>query len=135
MSGVVEFDIAKFREIYPNIKATDAQLQMYFVESSMLLNNTEQSCVTNLAEREVLLFLLVAHMATLQGRVEAGNDSVGRLSSASEGSVSVSFENGQTTLSDKWFQQTPYGAKYWALTAKYRSFMYVATNFAMPVKR
>ena len=135
MSGVVVFDIAKFREIYPNITATDAQLESYFVEATMLLNNTDKSCVKSLVEREMLLFLLVAHLAMLQGRVESGNDAVGRVASATEGSVSVSFDNGTTTLSDKWYQQTPYGSKYWALTSKYRSFLYVVTNIAMPVKR
>lgn len=135
MSGVVVFNVNKFRDIYPSLKATDAQLSMYFVEATMLLNNTEQSCVKSLVEREVLLFLLVAHFAVLQQRIDGGNEAVGRVASASEGSVSVSLDNGQATLSDKWYQQTPYGAKYWALTAKYRSFLYVVTNIAMPVRR
>lgn len=135
MSGVVVFDIAKFRALYPNITATDAQLESYFVKATMLLNNTDKSCVKNLAEREILLFLLVAHLATLQARVESGNTAVGRLASGTEGSVSVTFDNGTTTLSDKWYQQTPYGSEYWALTSKYRSFLYVVTNIAMPVNR
>lgn len=135
MSGVVEFNVNKFRSLYPNLKATDDQLNWYFVEATMLLNNTSKSCVKSLAEREVLLFLLVAHFAVLQQRVEGDNEAVGRISSASQGSVSVTLDNGQTTLSDKWYQQTPYGSKYWALTAKYRSFLYVATNIAMPVRR
>lgn len=135
MSGVVEFNINKFRDIYPSLKATDAQLNMYFVEATMLLNNTSKSCVKSLAEREVLLFLLVAHFSVLQQRIDGGNEAVGRIASASEGSVSVSLDNGQTTLSDKWYQQTPYGSKYWALTARYRSFLYIATNVAMPVRR
>ncbi len=135
MDGVVDFDIAKFRELYPNIKATNAQLEMFFVEACMLLNNTQTSCVKNLAERELLLYLLVAHIASLQARIEAGNEAVGRIASASEGSVSVSLDNGPTTLSDKWYMQTPYGAQYWALTSKYRSFLYVVTNYPMPVRR
>ena len=135
MSGVVEFNVNKFRSLYPTLKATDDQLNWYFVEATMLLNNTSKSCVKSLAEREVLLFLLVAHFAVLQQRVEGDNEVVGRISSASQGSVSVSLDNGQTTLSDKWYQQTPYGSKYWALTAKYRSFLYIATNVAMPVRR
>lgn len=135
MSGVVEFNVNKFRSLYPTLNSTDDQLNWYFVESTMLLNNTSKSCVKSLAEREVLLFLLVAHMAVLQQRIEGDNEVVGRISSASQGSVSVSLDNGQTTLSDKWYQQTPYGSKYWALTAKYRSFLYIATNVAMPVRR
>lgn len=135
MSGVVEFNVNKFRSLYPTLKSTDDQLNWYFVESTMLLNNTSKSCVKNLTEREVLLFLLVAHFSILQQRIEGDNEVVGRISSASQGSVSVSLDNGQTTLSDKWYQQTPYGSKYWALTAKYRSFLYIATNIAMPVRR
>lgn len=135
MSGVVEFNVNKFRSLYPTLKATDDQLNWYFIEATMLLNNTEKSCVKSLAEREVLLFLLVAHFSVLQQRIDGGNEAVGRIASASEGSVSVSLDNGQTTLSDKWYQQTPYGSKYWALTAKYRSFLYVATNIAMHVRR
>ena len=135
MSGVVEFNVNKFRSLYPTLRATADQLNWYFIEAAMLLNNTSKSCVKSLAEREVLLFLLVAHFAVLQQRVEGDNEVVGRISSASQGSVSVSLDNGQTTLSDKWYQQTPYGSKYWALTAKYRSFLYIATNVAMPVRR
>ena len=135
MDGVVDFDITEFRTLYPNIKATDAQLEMDFVEACMLLNNTKTSCVKNLAERKLLLYLLVAHIASLQARIEAGNEAVGRVASGTEGSVSVSFDNGPTTLSDKWYMQTPYGAQYWALTSKYRSFLYVVTNYPMPVRR
>lgn len=135
MSGVVEFNVDKFRSLYPTLKATVDQLNWYFIEAAMLLNNTSKSCIKSLAEREVLLFLLVAHMAVLQQRIEGDNEVVGRVSSASQGSVSVTLDNGQTTLSDKWYQQTPYGSKYWALTAKYRSFLYIATNIAMPVRR
>ena len=135
MDGIVDLDLVKFKAAYPNFKATDAQLEMWFVEAGMLINNTPQSCIKSLVEREVLMFLLMAHFAELQARVEAGNSAVGRLASASEGSVSVSFDNGSSTLSSAWYQQTPYGAKYWAMTARYRSFLYVATNFPMRVRR
>ncbi|WP_432784684.1 DUF4054 domain-containing protein [Oligella sp. MSHR50489EDL] len=108
---------------------------MWFVEAGLLINNTATSCVKSLVEREILMYLLMAHFALLQSRIDAGNSAVGRVSSATEGSVSVSFDNGSTALSAAWYQQTPYGAKYWAMTAKYRSFLYVVTNFPMRVKR
>ena len=135
MDGIVDLDLAKFRAAYPNFKAADAQLEMWFVEAGMLINNTPQSCIKSLVEREVLMFLLMAHFADLQARVDAGNGTVGRIASATQGSVSVSFDNGTSTLSAAWYQQTPYGSKYWAMTAKYRSFLYVATNFPMQVRR
>lgn len=86
-------------------------------------------------ERELLLFLLVAHIATLQMRLESGNEAVGRIAGASEGSVSVSLDYGQSAASEKWYLQTQYGARYWALTRQYRSFLYIAGRMPMPVRR
>ena len=102
---------------------------------SVYCNNTEHSNIRNLQERELMLFLLIAHLATLQMRIDSGNEAVGRVASAAEGSVSVSLDNGQTTQSEKWYQQTPYGARYWALIKQYRSFFYVLGKFPMPVRR
>ncbi|MBI0164796.1 DUF4054 domain-containing protein [Snodgrassella sp. M0351] len=135
MSGIVQFNLLKFRKLYPKISATDDQLSMFFVEASMSCNNTEHSVIHDLQERELLLFLLTAHIATLQQRIDSGNEAVGRIASASEGSVSVVLDNGQTKDSEKWYQQTPYGARYWVLTKRYRSFFYVLGKFPMPVRR
>lgn len=133
--GVVEFNVAKFREIYPNTKGTNAQLESAFVKAGLLLRNDRFSCVKDLKEREMLLFLLVAHMAMLQSNIEDGNSAVGRASSATEGSVSVSLDYGTTTNAEKWYTQTPYGAEYWALTSQYRSFLYTLGVMPMPVWR
>ncbi len=135
MSGVVIFDVAEFRSFYPNIKATDAQLEMFFYEAEIMLNNTEKSCIKDLKKRKVLLYLIVAHLATLQGQIDAGNALVGRVSSASEGSVSVSSDYGSMGNSERWWLQSPYGAKYWQLTMPYRSALYIVTNVPMPVDR
>lgn len=135
MSGIVQFNLLKFRKLYPKISATDDQLSMFFIEACMQCNNTDKSIIKNLDERELMLFLLVAHIATLQQRIDSGNEAVGRVASASEGSVSVSLDNGQTTHSEKWYQQTPYGARYWVLIKQYRSFFYVLGKFPMPVRR
>ena len=50
---------------------------------------------------------------------------VGRISSASVGSVSVSTENAGATQSASWYQQTQYGSTYWAMTASFRTMRYV----------
>lgn len=133
--GVVVFDVAKFREAYPSAKGTDTQLNNAFIKAGMLLRNDKHSCVCNLAEREMLLFLLVAHMDMLQSNIDEGNSAVGRASSASEGSVSVSLDYGTATNGEKWYTQTPYGAEYWALTSRYRSFLYTLGVAPMPVWR
>lgn len=133
--GVVVFDVDKFREAYPSVKGTDTQLNNAFIKAGMLLRNDKHSCVGNLAEREMLLFLLVAHMDMLQSNIDEGNSAVGRASSASEGSVSVSLDYGTATNGEKWYTQTPYGAEYWALTSRYRSFLYTLGVAPMPVWR
>lgn len=133
--GVVVFDVEKFHESYPSAKGTDTQLSNAFIKAGMLLRNDKHSCVCNLDEREMLLFLLVAHMDMLQSNIDDGNSAVGRASSASEGSVSVSLDYGTTTNAEKWYTQTPYGAEYWALTGRYRSFLYTLGVAPMPVSR
>ncbi|MEY1236109.1 DUF4054 domain-containing protein [Providencia manganoxydans] len=134
--GIVELDPNRFKEAYPQFNMlNDTQLQMLFVKACSLLNNTKCSYVKDLAEREMLLFLLMAHMAMIQGQINEGNSAVGRASSASEGSVSVSLDYGPTTNAEKWYTQTPYGAEYWQMTSKYRSFLYTLGVMPMPVWR
>lgn len=120
----IVFDKARFQAAYPEVQATDAQLEMWFTQAESLLDNTDHSIVEKLEEREMLLFLLVRHFAALAERAAQGG-LVGRISSATEGSVSVSADYGGTPDS-AWYLQTPYGATFWQLTAKYRRFRYVA---------
>ena len=133
--NVVEFVVAEFRGMYPKITASDLQLESFFYEAELLFNNTSKSCEKDLKKRKVLLYMIVAHLATLQAQVDSGNMLVGRLSSASEGSVSVSSDYGTLSDGEKWWDQTPYGAKFWKMTAFYRTSHYIITNFPMPVNR
>lgn len=113
--AVVVFDVADFRERYPEFsKVTDAQLNNNFSIATLLLDNTDNSDVKDITERTTLLYLLVAHISALGLR---GMGAIGIQSSAHEGSVSTSFSipNNWT-----WYQQTQYGWLYWRLTTKYR---------------
>lgn len=121
----VVFDKARFQTAYPEVQATDAQFEMWFVQAESLLDNTGRSIVEKLEEREMLLFLLVRHFAALNERAVQGG-LVGRIASASEGSVSVSADMGAVGGNAAWYLQTPYGATFWQLTAKYRRFRYVS---------
>ncbi|EKT3011237.1 DUF4054 domain-containing protein, partial [Salmonella enterica] len=95
--------------------------------TALYLDNTDESPVADLNEREQLLFLLVAHLCSLRG-LGSGKDGqsglVGRITSASEGSVSVSVDNSGSNDASWWYLQTPYGAAYWQATAPYRSMQY-----------
>ena len=135
MSGVVVFDPVEFRALYPTIQATDDQLEMYFEMAETFLDNTKCSVVKDLGARKRLLYLLVAHIATLTGQAEKGNNVVGRVSSATEGTVSIGLDYGTMGNNERWYLQTPWGAMYWQLTKKYRSAVYRLGLRPMPVQR
>lgn len=126
--AVVSFDIAAFRARYPEFQAVnDALLEQYFIEATIYLNNTDASPVTDADQRSILLNMLVAHIAQLNLIVngKVANPLVGRIDSASEGSVSVHADMGTVSAAAAWFMQTKYGAAYWQATAPFRSFRYV----------
>ena len=123
--GIVLFDAAAFRMRYPELdQAADGQMEMWFTQAESIANNTECSIVTNLKEREMLLMLLMRHFAALDERAAQGG-LVGRIGSATEGSVSVSADLSGVSGKAAWFAQTPWGLSYWQMTAKYRAFRYV----------
>ena len=138
MSNVFVFNPTEFKSIFTQFSArSDAQLSWFFtaVENDVL-DNTETACIS-LSTRKKLFFLLVAHKAELQNRIDSGNTGlVGRISSATEGSVSISTDylSSPTALA-QWLNQTPYGAEYYALTARYRTALWNAATRPMPVKR
>lgn len=129
--SVVIFDVAKFRTLYPLIKLSDVELEYCFAKAELLLNNSKRNLICDLKKREILLYILTAHFATLQDRINNGNDAVGRVSSASEGSVSVSLDypQGNGSAFKAWLDQTQYGAEYWVMTAQYRTMRYIPSPF------
>lgn len=123
--GVVVFNPNTFREVYPQFVDTpNVRLDWWFAQAETLLNNTDCSIVKDLGERERLLMLLMRHLAALDERAEQGG-LVGRIGSATEGSVSVSADLSGVSGKAAWFAQTPWGLTYWQMTAKYRAFRYV----------
>lgn len=126
MAAVV-FVPADFKAAYPEFGSVpDAALNAYFVRAQLYLAN-EDCPVQDEAKRLQLFWLLVAHIAKLAGALNPGGvpGPVGRTSSATEGSVSVSLEY-HAGMGASWFIQTSYGAEFWQATAYLRSFRYVA---------
>ena len=126
--AIVVFDIVKFRAMFPEFSGvSDAQLLFLFDQSTDYLNNTNYSLVIDPVKRERLLYLLMAHLAYLRfGDVEGngGTGMVGRLSSASEGSASASFDLGAMGAGSTLFTQSPYGMNFWQATKVYRMATY-----------
>lgn len=129
--AVVVFDSAGFLARYPEFSAvTPPLLGMYFSEATMYLDNTDNSRVSDVGQRAVLLNMLTAHVAALNGSGVNGNGAsgmVGRINSAGEGSVNVSAEYAVPSASDMkaYLRQTPYGAAFLAATGSYRTMQYV----------
>ncbi len=117
MNGVVVFDADDFLALYPQFQNvfSPEQLGTFFKAACLLLDNTENSKVKDLAERKTLLYMLVCHIATLQQR---GTGTVGLLTSATEGKVSVGLQ--AYTSNPNWYSQTQCGSMFWLATAKYR---------------
>jgi hypothetical protein len=127
--GTVVFEPAAFKISYPAFATVDdSVLQGYFDLATLFLNNRCGSRVANGTIRERLLNLIVAHLAALfsgeNGQPRTGV--VGRLASATEGTVTGQFQySSEVSESEAFWIQTQYGATYWALTATYRTAVYV----------
>lgn len=109
----------------------------YFDEACLYLDNTDTSPITNVAMRTTLLWMLTAHITQINGGVNGKPASplIGRMTSASEGSVSTSVDAGSGgSTTQAWYMQTKYGASYWNATQRFRRTRYVvnARPLALP---
>ena len=89
--AIVVFDVAAFRERYPEFDAvSETLLNAYFTEATIYLNNTDSSPVKDISIRALFLNMLVAHIAALNSGVngEKASGLVGRKRSASGTCVS-----------------------------------------------
>jgi hypothetical protein len=127
--GVATFNFATWCSIYPELAMSVpmAQAQAYWYEATLYCDNTPQSLIRDVRQREVLLGMVTAHIAALRAPLNGQPSSplVGRISSATQGSVSVQTQFDVPAGSAQWFAQTKYGAAYWQATTQYRSMRYV----------
>lgn len=128
MGVVVQFDYAAWALIFPQFSNVTSQQV-----TGLVLPLAQQYCrndgvgpVSTAATQTNLLNLMVAHCCQLLfGSVtQPLSPLVGRIGSASEGSVSVSTDF-PTTPAKAWFDQTQWGAMFWQLTAPYRTMRYL----------
>lgn len=126
---VAVFNHAAWVQRYPEFGAVDeGQAALFFSEAGLYLDNTDASPVQDVTLRGVLLNMLTAHIASLSGALEANGQPtgmVGRVTAATEGSVSVSVDTGLTPGTAAWFSLTSYGLAFWQATKRYRSAFYV----------
>lgn len=127
--GVATFNYPIWAAVYPELSVSVPQMQAqgYWEQAQLYCDNTPQSVVRDLTQRSVLLGMLTAHIAALRAPLNGQPSSplVGRISNATQGSVSVATQFDQPAGSAQWFAQTKYGAAYWQATVQYRSMRYV----------
>jgi len=120
--SVVAFNSQAFLARYPEFSTLNVDLlSQYFVEAGMYCRNDGGGPIVDTAVLSMLLNMLTAHIAALNGGVNGlpAAQQVGRVSQASEGSVSVSLEM-KTESGAAWYMQTKYGAAYWQASLPYR---------------
>ena len=131
MGVQVPFVYATWAARYPEFEktASEAQAQLFFNEATVYHANDGTGPVNNALLQSTYLNMLTAHIAQLAvgSSRSAPGAIVGRITNASEGSVSVQTEY-STDPSEQlaFFSQTPYGAAYWAATKGYRTMLYRA---------
>lgn len=139
MAQAVTFDNAEWIRLFPEFAPVGGALgQAYFDRASRIFAN--DTCNPSYGMNggnpgfATLFYMLVSHIAFLNApRDPNGNPAatgspapaiVGRVNTASEGSVSVGADMGDANAgspSQAWYMQTRYGAEFWAATANART--------------
>ena len=137
-SGQVSFSYQDWLAAYPAFagRVSAGQAEGFFQLAELILNNTGSSPVRNMKKRRTLLWLLVAHQAQLFASDATASASdpaagspaappVGRISSATQGTVSITLDGNALPRQAGWFSQTQYGLMFWQATASLRQMRFL----------
>ena len=121
---IVTFDYSGWTTRYPEmIGVAPAQAAMFFNEATDYLANDGSGPVSDPVRLGRILNMLTAHIAFL---ADPKRELVGRIASATEGSVSVSAVMDDIPGTAAWFMQSRYGAAAWQAMAQHRTMRYFA---------
>ena len=137
--AVVVWDESSWRAMYPQFGegqpyyCTSAQLSALWTVATTLVDNSSEAAIpydpsNGVYVRQVLLWALMCHLATLSWRGAQGQ--YGTLNSATEGSVTASFSVPQLPaggVTQAWYGQTPCGLMAWSLLRRYALGGYIVT--------
>lgn len=133
--GIVAFDPAAFIAVFPSFSTVPAAaLTANFNLATLYLNNSYCSVVQDEPTRAQLLNLATAHITALLNGVngQPPGGTVGRISNATQGSISVQMEFKTDSEAASFWQQTQWGVLFWTATAVYRTMRYVKPCFPEP---
>jgi hypothetical protein len=131
---ITAFSMAEFSARFPELSATPASyVARQFVSAGRYWRNDGTSETQQQFVQDDLMYLLTAHLVALfapptsAGGAAAGapgSTLVGRINTASEGSVSVGAEYGNQPAGAAFFNQTRYGADAYSTMRIYRTMHY-----------
>ena len=129
--SVVTFDYSAWIVRYPEFSATVASplAAAYFTEACLYVNNTDGSVIADATTRALILNMVTAHIAAMNAPAANGaaaSPLVGRINSATQGSVTVQAQFDVPAGSAQWWAITKYGAAAWTAMAQFRTFRYVS---------
>lgn len=133
--AVAVFNYTQWAALFPELagSVTSPVAGSFFSIAELLVDNTDCSAIPDADKRLVVMNYAVAHLAKLAGyplqvgqTVPSPSGLVGRVSSATEGSVTVATDYGPMRENQAWWLQTQYGATFWQLTRATRTARYVA---------
>ena len=130
MGAVATFNYEKWNAAYPEFSNIDeVRAGIFFTESTLYHCNDGTGLVNDLAQQEMLLGLLTAHIAFLRvgtaGNPSPGSQGIaGRVTNASIGPITASVDLQGLPGTAVWFSQSAYGISYWQATAAYRTMHY-----------
>ena len=138
MGVIVTFDYDTWLATWPEFTSpggttpvNSTQAAAYFAQATMLHANDGSGPVSDAAQQLALLNMVTAHIAAISAPPAgqaAASPLVGRISDASQGSVSVSTQSDYPPGTAQYWQQTKYGAMYWEATKTFRRFRYHPNN-------
>jgi hypothetical protein len=143
MAARITFDYSGWKARYPEFSAVvEGAAQGYFDEATLYWRNNGTSPNSTEESQRLFLNMLTAHIAALYaqsqgmpnpGGAQDANSLVGRVASATQGSVTVSTELNMVPSSSgmqAWLAQTKYGLSFWAATNAYRRFQFRVPGYS-----
>lgn len=134
MGVIVTFDYGTWLALFPEFTntVTSPQAAQYFSIATTIHRNDGGGPVSDPVQQLSLLNMLVGHIAALFAAPAPGvapNSVVGRINSATQGSVSVQAAYSNNVSEQMaFFIQTKYGALYWAAILPFRTMRYKRSN-------
>lgn len=124
---MITFDPSLWAQRYPEFASLPSTLATLYSQEAVLYCGIVNEAWFDQTEGLVLLNMVTAHIAVLNQ--PGSSPLVGRVASATEGSVSVQTVYSDAPFGSKaWFDQTKYGAAAWTAMTKYRSGPIYATG-------